>query len=69
MDLYGGLYPPIFMRLIGDRRPSHVVKREGLLQARAEGFDPKLVFEDRKDDADMWRAEGLLCCQVAEGDY
>ena len=60
---------PLFMRAEGDRRASHVVKRELLHQARAEGFDPTLVFEDRKDDTAMWRDEGLMCCQVAEGNY
>ena len=34
-----------------------------------DGYDPRLVFEDRKEDTAMWRDEGLLCCQVAEGDY
>lgn len=59
----------IYMRREGDRRESHVVKRELLQQARADGYDPKLVFEDRRSEARMWREEGLLCCHVAEGDY
>jgi len=61
--------PIIYMRKDGDRRPSHIVKGELLEQARMDGFDPKLAFEDRKDDTAMWRAKGLLCCQVAEGNY
>lgn len=61
--------PKIFMRSDGDRRPSSVVKRELLDIARYEGYDPKLVFEDRMDDTAMWREAGLLCCQVAEGNY
>lgn len=59
----------IFMRKDGDRRPSHQTKEEGLFQARLDGFDPKLVFEDRDDDTEMWRRNGLVCCQVAKGDY
>ena len=61
--------PIIYMRSDGDRRLSHIVKGELLEKARMDGFDPKLVFEDRKDDTAMWRSKGLLCCQVAEGNY
>lgn len=61
--------PILYMRSESDRRPSHHVKRDLLKLARADGFNPTLVFEDRKDDTAMWRSEGLLCCQVAEGDY
>lgn len=60
---------PVYMRGDTDRRPSAVVKRDLLHQARRDGFFPAVVFEDRKDDAAMWREEGLLCCQVAEGAY
>lgn len=60
---------PLYMRQNGDRRPSDVVKREGLQRARADGFVPELVFEDRNADTAMWRSEGLICCQVADGDY
>ena len=59
----------IFMRAIGDNRPSHIVKRELLNRARELGYNPKMAFEDRIDDTFMWRQEGLLCAQVAEGNY
>lgn len=59
----------LYMRQDGDRRPSHVVKEESLQRARAVGYSPTLVFEDRADDTAMWRRNGLLCCQVAEGNY
>lgn len=61
--------PIIYMRRDGDRRPSHVVKGELLERARKDGFHPVMAFEDRKDDAAMWREKGLRCLQVAEGDY
>jgi len=61
--------PPLYMRHSGDRRPSHVVKSELLGHARGDGFNPMLVFEDRREDTAMWRKEGLLCCQVADGNY
>lgn len=59
----------LYMRSENDRRPSHQTKRDALHRARADGYNPTLVFEDRADDAKMWREEGLLCCQVAEGNY
>jgi hypothetical protein len=62
-------WAPLYMRADGDRRPSDVVKGELLDQARADGYDPILAFEDRKTDAAMWRAKGLTCFHVAEGDY
>lgn len=61
--------PILYMRSEGDRRPSHEVKSDLLDRVIADGFNPTLCFEDRKDDAAMFRARGLLCCHVAEGDY
>lgn len=59
----------LYMRETGDRRPSHVVKQELLHQARKDGYNPTMAFEDRESDAAMWRAEGLLCCRLAEGTF
>lgn len=61
--------PALLMRRDDDRRPSHLVKQELLQQAQDRGFSPKLAFEDRRDDAAMWRKNGLICCQLAEGNY
>lgn len=61
--------PVIYMREIGDYSLSEVSKRKSLHLARSHGYDPKMVFEDRRSDAEMWRDEGLLCCHVAEGNY
>ena len=33
------------------------------------GPRPDLVFEDRRSVVDMWRADGIRCCQVAPGDF
>ena len=65
----GALGPVIYMRKNGDHRPSSVVKEESLLLAKENGFNPVMVFEDRADDTAMWRRNGLLCCQVADGNY
>jgi len=59
----------LYMRKAGDRRPDDVVKREILQQIRSDGFEPVMAIDDRKRVVDMWRAEGLICLQCAEGDF
>lgn len=61
--------PILYMRANNDRRPSAEVKRDLLNRARRHNFNPKIAFEDRDDDAKMWRDEGLFCCQVNEGNF
>lgn len=60
---------PLYMRADDDRRDDQILKRELLARIRADGFDPVLAIEDRKRVVDMWRSEGLICAQVAEGDF
>lgn len=57
---------PITMREEGDHRPDTVLKEEWLKAAHRK---PNLVFEDRKTVVDMWRSHGIVCCQVAPGDF
>lgn len=59
----------LFMRTEGDYRADDVVKAEMLVQMRARGLDPKLAFEDRSRVVAMWRSHGIVCAQVAEGDF
>jgi hypothetical protein len=59
----------LFMRTTDDTRPDDVIKEELLDQILAEGFNPKLVFDDRQRVVDMWRRRGLICAQVAEGNF
>lgn len=59
----------LLMRPLGDRRPSHEVKREHLLAIRAQGFRPTIAFDDRASDAAMYREEGLFVFHVAEGRF
>lgn len=61
--------PIIAMRADGDRRPSYEVKRDNLHKMLALGIKPEVAYEDRADDAAMYREEGLFVFQVAEGDY
>ena len=66
-DIGGSLTGPItvLMRNAGDHRPDDEVKREFL---RGGGI-PDLIFDDRKRVVDMWRAEGIPCAHIAEGDF
>lgn len=63
------LYGPIYMRQDGDHRPDHVIKLELLARVRKDGYEPVLAFEDRDSVVRMWRAAGIPCAQVAEGNF
>ncbi len=60
--------PPVHvkMREEGDHRPDTVLKQEWLDECSVK---PRLVFEDRASVVSMWRANGIICCQVAEGEF
>lgn len=55
---------PIRMRVEGDYTPDDVLKRSWLVDGK-----PDLIFDDRAKVVAMWRAEGIPCCQVADGDF
>lgn len=60
----------IFMRKHGDHTEDIILKEkwlnEGILPPKEDIF---LVLEDRKRVVDMWRKHGLVCFQVAEGNF
>ncbi len=59
----------LYMRKAGDYRPDHEIKRQFLAEIRSSGFTVILAFDDRQQVVDMWRSEGIRCCQVAPGDF
>lgn len=59
----------LYMRKTGDYRADDIVKSELLDQILVDGFHPELAFDDRDRVVKMWRARGIRCCQVAEGDF
>lgn len=59
----------LFMRKDKDHRPDDEVKQDLLKEIRAAGYNPIVVFEDRSRVVEMWRRNGIKCCQVAPGDY
>lgn len=62
--------PLLYMRSEGDRRPDYLVKHDLLVRVMADyGQKPDIVFDDRQQVVDMWRSEGVRCCQVAKGDF
>lgn len=61
--------PVLCMRKDGDYRPDDIVKEELLAKLRQDGYDPKLAFDDRNRVVAMWRRNGIICAQVAEGDF
>lgn len=59
----------LYMRPDGDHSADFVVKKRLYKMHIKDYYFVVAVFEDRKQCVDMWRKEGLVCLQVAEGDY
>lgn len=59
----------LLMRATDDRTHDHDLKRAWLHETHERGNEVILVFEDRKRVVEMWRAEGITCAQVAEGNF
>ncbi len=57
---------PIRMRPEGDHQPDTKLKAAWLAE---DGRKPDLVFEDRASMVAMWRSHGIVCAQVAPGDF
>jgi len=60
---------PLYMRLVGDHTPDYEIKQRMLDFIRDQEYNPIAAFEDRQQCVDMWRRNGLICYQVAEGNY
>lgn len=58
-----------YFREDGDRRDDQLVKKDILDRMLLDGWRPFLVFDDRQRVVDMWRANGIVCAQVAPGDF
>ena len=58
-----------FMRPTGDDRRDEAIKREIYDREIAPRFDVLCVLDDRDQVVRMWRALGLVCLQVAPGDF
>lgn len=59
-----GIFFYHYQRAVRDKRPDDVIKTELLDQIIQDGFNPKMVFDDRPRVARKWRALGLKVFQV-----
>jgi hypothetical protein len=57
------------MREAGDKRADDIVKAEIFFRDIAPRWNVKAAIDDRNRVVAMWRSLGLLCLQVAEGDF
>lgn len=61
-------YNQIWMRPNGSTESDAVVKKR-MLDAIQKSNTVVAVFDDREKVVNMWRENGILCCQVAKGEY
>ena len=59
----------LHMRIDDDFRDDSVVKLDLYKTLIEPYYDVYLVFDDRNSVVDMWRSQGLICYQVADGDF
>ena len=65
-----GIWPDgIYMRPIGDTRKDAVLKEEIYRKYIEPRYNVYLVFDDRSVCINLWRSLGLVCFQVAAGDF
>ena len=62
-------YEKLIMRETGDFRKDSIIKKE-IFDTQIRGFyNIDFVLDDRNQVVEMWRQLGLICLQVAEGDF
>jgi predicted kinase len=59
----------LFMRPTGDSRKDSIVKQELFDQHVRGRFNVRFVLDDRNQVVEFWRAIGLTCLQVADGNF
>lgn len=59
----------LLMRPTGDYRPDTEIKREMLAGIRGQGFEPRIVVDDRPTVIQMWKDEGLTVLEVDSGEW
>ncbi len=57
----------LLMRGEGDYRADTIVKKEMLHDIQAQGYDVRLVVDDRPTVCTMWVEEGITCLQHLNG--
>jgi predicted kinase len=75
LALQGVLYDELHMRPAGavdargNQLPDYVVKHDLFNEHIRGRYNVRFVLDDRQQVVDLWRAMGLKCLQVAEGDF
>ena len=69
MEKHGIQYDCLLLRKDGDFRHDTIVKPEMLANAKIPLEKILYVLEDRNSMVKKWRELGLICLQVAEGDF
>jgi predicted kinase len=59
----------LMMRLAGDYRPDTEVKREMLNRLRDDGYNVRLVVDDRPSVIEMWKSEGITVLAHDSGEW
>lgn len=65
----GITYVSLHMRKEGDNRKDVVVKQEIYEHHIKDNYDVLFVLDDRDQVVKMWRDNGLVCFQVADGNF
>lgn len=68
LESYGIPYNQIWMRPDNNSESDAVIKKR-MLDSIQRTCNIVAVFDDRNKVVDMWRENGILCCQVAKGEY
>lgn len=69
LDNAGFDYDALYMRQAGNNEPDAIIKERIFWDNVADDYDVVLCIDDRNQMVDQWRAMGLECWQVAEGDF
>lgn len=69
LQKHGIPYDAIYMRDEGNSEPDAIIKERLFWDCVAPNYDVKFVLDDRDQMVNQWRAMGLECWQVAEGDF
>ena len=65
----GQFWDHMFMRPDDSFEPDHQFKQRVLDELIKADWKPDMVFDDRNQVVDMWRANGIPCLQVAPGNF
>lgn len=69
LSLHDVKHDELIMRPEGDRRRDSIVKLELFWEHVAPRYNVQGTFEDRTRVVEMWRSIGLMCAQIAPGDF